>query len=136
MGLTPVVQIAMAPHVAYAGSAARKRPESGVRKVSRHRIRWHTTNFVDRRSLLQFIRHLTAISTLLLTALLTLVLLFYSLSVALGAEGSNRVVERKPTAAPARCADLGLRPGAGHSSNDRGVSVCHFKTSGFHDSPE
>jgi hypothetical protein len=39
---------------------------------------------------MRFIRYLTATSTVFLTALLTLVLLFYSLSVALGAEECNR----------------------------------------------
>lgn len=44
---------------------------------------------------MRFIRYLTATSTLVLTAFLTLVLLLYSVSVALGAEESNRAVERE-----------------------------------------
>jgi hypothetical protein len=44
---------------------------------------------------MRFIRYLTATSTVFLTALLTLVLLFYSLSVALGAEECDRAVERE-----------------------------------------
>ena len=47
---------------------------------------------------MRFIRYLTATSTLLLTALLTLVLLFCSLSVALGAEECNRAVQRESIA--------------------------------------
>jgi hypothetical protein len=68
-------------------------PKTGVPNVSSRRIGWQITNLVDRRSLMRFIRYLTATSTLLLTALLTLVLLFYSLSLALGAEEPNRAVE-------------------------------------------
>jgi hypothetical protein len=102
---------------------------------------------------MRLIRYLTATSTVFLTALLTLVLLFYSLSVALGAEECNRTVERESiaeavpnlqrgasmdllTAAPARCIHLRLRPEGGYSSEDRRVNVCHFKTSGIHDYPE
>ncbi|HWX26632.1 MAG TPA: hypothetical protein VNZ53_04230 [Steroidobacteraceae bacterium] len=44
---------------------------------------------------MRFIRYLTATSTLVLTAFLTLVLALYSLSVALGAEKSHRAVERE-----------------------------------------
>jgi hypothetical protein len=43
---------------------------------------------------MRFIRYLTATSTLVVMAFLTLVLAFYSLSVAIGAEQSNRVGER------------------------------------------
>jgi hypothetical protein len=47
---------------------------------------------------MRFIRYLTATSTLVLTAFLTLVLAFYSLSVALGAEECNRAAERESIA--------------------------------------
>jgi hypothetical protein len=70
-------------------------PKTGVPNVSSRRISRHFPNLVDRVSLMRFIRYLTATSTLLLTALLTLVLLFYSVSVALGVEGYNGAVERE-----------------------------------------
>jgi hypothetical protein len=47
---------------------------------------------------MRFIRYLTAASTVFLTALVTLVLLFYSLSVALGVEECNRAAERESIA--------------------------------------
>ena len=80
---------------------------------------------------MRFIRYLTATSTLVLTAFLTLVLAFYSLSVALGADESQQAIVREriaharrgilqtgasldlPTAAAVRSADLGLWPGRG-----------------------
>jgi len=62
-------------------------PKTGVRNVSSRRIRWHITTLVVRRSLMRFIRYLTAF--------LTLVLAFYSLSVALGADESQQALVRE-----------------------------------------
>lgn len=91
------------------------------------------TNLVDRLSPIRFIRYLTATPTLLLTALLTLVLLFYSLSLALGAERSKRTVGRECIAKgvhhPATwCADA-LTDGSSRASRpipDRGLEGVLF----------
>ncbi len=80
---------------------------------------------------MRFIRYLTATSTLVLTAFLTLVLAFYSLSVALAADEFQQAIVREriaharrailqtgapielPTPAAVRSADPGLWPGTG-----------------------
>ena len=103
--------------------------QTGVRNVSSRRIRWRITTRVDRPSLMRFIRYLTATSTLVLTAFLTLVLAYYSLSVALGADEFQQAIVRGriaharrgllqtgapmelPTPAAVRSPDLGLCQG-------------------------
>ena len=104
--------------------ASRPTPQSGVRNVSSRRIRWRITTRVDRPSLMRFFRCLTATFTLVVTVFLTLVLLFCSLSVALGPDASQQAIVREriaharrailqtgasmelPTAAAVRSADL------------------------------
>jgi hypothetical protein len=74
--------------------ASEPTPKTGVPNVNTRRIGWHIT-IIDRHSLMRFIRCLTATSTLVLTAFLTLVLVFYSLSVALGADQSGQALARE-----------------------------------------
>jgi hypothetical protein len=70
-------------------------PKTGAPNVSSRRIGWHITNLGARRSLMRFIRYLTAASTLFLTAFLTRVLVLNSLSVAVGADESQQTLARE-----------------------------------------